>query len=284
MMYMIKLSVLCVLFLSSNAQGFFSYDRAASLMEQEKWQEAKQQLKTLLVDKPDSPDILYDAGVASYKTKDLKQAAAYFKRVTDLPQTKIELKEQAYFNAGNTSAALKEYDEAIKQFNEVLNINPANEKAKKNIEQVKLLKQQKQKQENEKNKKDDKKNDDKKDSENKENSETEQKDNQKNEQDQSSNGQDQKKQMSQDGDQKREQKEGNEQEQEGEDKPQDQGQAQDGKEEKQAHQAEQEKKRHEEKPLKEDERAQEQGTGSEKKIKMKKGKRVLHLKMRHRRN
>jgi len=256
-MMMIQFLALCTLFLTSRVDGLFAYDRAAALMEQGKWQEAKEQLKTLLVDKPDSPDILYDAGIASYKTNDFKQARAYFKRVTDLPQTKIALKEQAYFNAGNAAAGMKEYDDAIKHFNEVLNINPANEKAKKNIEQIKLLKMQKQQQENNKDQKDSK--------ENKEGSEAEQKNNQKNEQDQSSKGQDKKKQMSQDGDQNGEHKEGNEQQQEGDGKPQDQGQAHDEKQKEQAHETEQEKKHHEEKPLKEDKKAQDQGTVSEKK-------------------
>lgn len=131
-----------------DAHAFFSYDSAASLMEQGRWDEAKQQLQKLLVDKPDAPDILYDAGVASYQTKDYKQARAYFNRVTQLPQTKVELKEQAHFNAGNAAAALKEYENAIKQYEAVLNIDKNNEKAKHNIETIKALMQRKQEPQN----------------------------------------------------------------------------------------------------------------------------------------
>jgi tetratricopeptide (TPR) repeat protein len=137
MQILFVLMALCVM----NAHAFFDYDSAASLMEQGKWDEAKSKLQSLLVDKPDAPDVLYDAGVASYKTKDFKQARAYFKKVTELPQTQVQLKEQAHFNGGNSAAALKEYEDAIKQFEMVLNINKSNESAKRNIEKIKELMQ-----------------------------------------------------------------------------------------------------------------------------------------------
>src|SRR5476649_1874048 len=120
---MIQIFFVLMALCAIDTHAFFSYDSAASLMEQGKWDEAKQQLQKLLVDKPDAPDVLYDAGVASYKTKDYTQARAYFKRVTELPQTKVQLKEQAHFNAGNAAAALQEYEDAIKQYEAVLNIN-----------------------------------------------------------------------------------------------------------------------------------------------------------------
>jgi hypothetical protein len=137
-----------------DAHGFFSYDKAASLMEQGKYLEAKQQLQKLLIDKPDAPDILYDAGVASYHTKDYNQSRAYFNRVTTLPQTTIQLKEQAHFNAGNAAAAMKQYEDAIKHYELTLDINKNNEKAKHNLAATKELMKRKQEQKKEKDSKD----------------------------------------------------------------------------------------------------------------------------------
>lgn len=146
--------------IATQSHGFFSYDRAASLMEQGRWDEAKNALQQLLVDQPDSPQILYDTGVASYHLKDYTHAFAYFNRVTELPQTTINLKEQAHFNAGNCAAALKDYKKALEQYQAVLAINKSNEMARHNIEQIKKMMQQEEQQKKNKDEQDKKENND----------------------------------------------------------------------------------------------------------------------------
>lgn len=125
--------------------SWFAHDKAACLMQQGKWQPAKEILQKVVTDKPDSPKALYDAGIASYRTKDFNQALAYFKQVTQLAKSTDKQKEQAYFNAGNTAVELKKLKEAIELYEAALGINPNNEQAKYNLEKVKeMLKQQEQ--------------------------------------------------------------------------------------------------------------------------------------------
>ena len=58
---MIRILFVFMAVCATNTHAFFVYDQAASFMEQGKWDEAKQQLQKLLVDKPDAPDVLYYA-------------------------------------------------------------------------------------------------------------------------------------------------------------------------------------------------------------------------------
>src|SRR3990167_5374701 len=122
-----------------HASAWFGYDRAISAAQRGDWEMAKQSLKDVLINSPDRPDLLYDAGVASYKTKDFSQAAAYFNRVTELDAASTVLKEQAHFNQGNVSVELKKLEDAVKQYEKVLSINPGNEHAKHNLDIVKKM-------------------------------------------------------------------------------------------------------------------------------------------------
>src|SRR3990172_3006061 len=115
---------------SLHASAWFGYDRAITAAQQGDWEKAKQQLRNLLVDSPDRPDLLYDAGVASYKTKDFTQAAAYFSRVTELNTASPALKEQAHFNLGNVDVELNKLENALKDYENVLSLNPKNDRAK----------------------------------------------------------------------------------------------------------------------------------------------------------
>jgi hypothetical protein len=135
---------------------WFAHDKAASLMQQGKWAEAKEVLQKVVIDKPDSPEVLYDAGIASYRTKDFNQALAYFNQVTNLKRATEVQKEQAYFNAGNTAVELKKLKEAIEFFEAALRINPNNEQAKYNLEKVKEMLKQQQEQQKQKEEKENK--------------------------------------------------------------------------------------------------------------------------------
>jgi len=240
--------------------ALFTYDTAASLMEQGRWDEAKLSLQKLLVDKPDAPDILYDAGVASYQTKDYKQARAYFKRVAQLPQTKAQLKEQAHFNAGNTAAALKEYEDAIKQYETVLNINKSNEKAKRNIAQIKELMQRKQEQQNQK---------DSKDKKEEKSSDAAQEhvddDNKKGNEGNGRQGEKEKKDMNQDSQKQKQQEKGDQEQQSAGADQKDRGRDADDKQGQQADKSKQEQEGHEKVPGQSDAKQPTQGTGTQEK-------------------
>jgi len=123
------------------------YDTAAHLAQQEKWEAAGQKLQELVVDNPDRPDLLYDAGVVSYQQGDFQTARAYFSNVTKLETVPPTVKEQAHFNLGNTQVALNQLSDAIEQYEQTLVLNSDNERAKHNLELVKKMLEQQQQQE-----------------------------------------------------------------------------------------------------------------------------------------
>ncbi len=129
--------------------SWFAHDRAALKAQHGDWAGAKTQLTQALVDASDDSAVLYDAGVASYKTGDFSQAAAYFKRASTCDSCLAALKEQTHFNWGNTCVQQKELAAAIEQYEAVLKMNPKNEPARHNLAVVKkMLEQQKQQQDN----------------------------------------------------------------------------------------------------------------------------------------
>lgn len=127
--------------------SWFLYDRAAANAQRGDWVGAKEQLARALVDAPDNANMLYDAGVSSYKTGDMSQAAAYFKRAAETADAAL-LKERAHFNLGNTYVQKKELEKALEQYEVVLGLNPTNERARHNRDVVKKMLEQQKQQEN----------------------------------------------------------------------------------------------------------------------------------------
>jgi len=144
--------------------GFFGYDRAISQAQQGNLQGAQEKLKKLVVENPDAPDLLYDLGVVSFKNKEFDKAAAYFQEASESDKAPEKLKEQALLNLGNTNVKLEKLEEAIKNYEEVLKINPKNGRANCNLEIVKkmLQKQKQDQQKQDQQKKDKDKQEDKK--------------------------------------------------------------------------------------------------------------------------
>ncbi len=147
----------CIIFYSLNLYAFFDYDRAVHAGQRNDWAQSTHLLKQALVEQADRPDLLYDLGVSSFKNKEFEQALSYFNQASQ-KSADIQLQEQAYFNAGNTHVQLKQLQEAITAYDNVLRINPANKQAAHNKEVVKkMLEQQKQSEkENQDQNKDDK--------------------------------------------------------------------------------------------------------------------------------
>ena len=111
--------VLCTL--SCVCKGeWFAHDRAAYDTQHQEWASALQRLNTSLIDQPDDPSLLYDAGVVTYKSGDYKQAQDYFKRAADSQTIESLLQKQTFFNLGNSDVALKEYKYAISAYENAL--------------------------------------------------------------------------------------------------------------------------------------------------------------------
>jgi Ca-activated chloride channel family protein len=138
---------LCTNNLYADLTTEIAYGQAVQQAQQGNWQQAHTQLNQLVTNNPDRPDILYDSGVAAYRLKNFESAQAYFKQVTGNEKSTNELKERAHFNLGNAYAAAKQLQEAIDEYEKVLDINPDNQEAQDNLRIVKeMLEQEKQKQ------------------------------------------------------------------------------------------------------------------------------------------
>ena len=148
-----------------HASAIFEYDRAIAQAQKGNWQKSRELLTHVVVDTPHNPQALYDLGISSYKTNQFDTALSYFNQAASKASLS-NLKEQAYFNAGNAHVELKQLQEAIDAYDKVLAINPANERAKHNKELVKKMLEEQQKKEQEKKQNEDKKKEDEQKKEN----------------------------------------------------------------------------------------------------------------------
>ncbi len=133
--------------------GLFNYDRAILESQKGNWQKSESLLTNSLIENPDRADVLYDLGVSSFKTGHFDKALAYFRHAAEHTNTQ-QLKEQAFFNAGNTHVELKELQEAIEAYDQVLALNPDHSKAKHNKAVVQKMLEQQKKDEQKKDQKD----------------------------------------------------------------------------------------------------------------------------------
>ena len=134
-----------------NLHGLFDYDRAILKGNNNDWNSSKELMKKVLVDNPESPTILYDAGVSSFKAGDYEQALSYFTKAEQKSTDRI-LQEQSLCNAGNSLVKLKKLPEALATYDKVLDLNPNNERALHNKEIVKKMMEQEKQQQQQKNK------------------------------------------------------------------------------------------------------------------------------------
>lgn len=135
-------------------------------------------LNTVVNDNPDDAQALYNLGKIAYKKGEFETAGAYFSKAAHAPHVSA-LQEQALFDGGNSYAQLKQWPEAIKNYEDVLARNPDHEPAKKTLEQIKkIMEQEKQQQQQEEQKKDEQK----KEEEKKENDKKDQKESDQNQQ------------------------------------------------------------------------------------------------------
>ncbi len=157
-----------------SVRAVFETDRAMKAYHNNDLNGAQQLYDTLLVKNPDHYEGLYNSGKLAYKQQNFAQSAAYFEKAAHIKTAPSGLKEQAFFDLGNSYAQIKEWQKALTAFEHVLTINPDNEYAKKTVERIKqIIEQEKQQQEQEKenndNNNDDKKEDKKESQENNEN-------------------------------------------------------------------------------------------------------------------
>lgn len=94
-----------------------------------------------------------DAAKKKEKEQMTQEAREYFEQVAQTAAANPSLASRAFFNLGNMSYLAKDYESAVQQYKDALRLNPADDKARKNLR----LAQLKLKQQNKDDKKDKKK-------------------------------------------------------------------------------------------------------------------------------
>lgn len=140
----------------------FSYDSAIYAAQKGEIKNADEQLCKLVVNSPDSADVLYDAGAIAHKLDHYDQAAAYFSRAGSCAADET-LRFQAYFNAGNAYVDGKNLSTALELYDKALALQPDNEYARNNRDRVAQMLQEQKKQQDQQKKEDEKKEQDDKD-------------------------------------------------------------------------------------------------------------------------
>lgn len=158
------ISIACILS-SLSITAIFEHDRAALAYQKGDYAQSRDFMQKTLVCNPGDPVCLYDSGVVAYKNNDLDQAQAYFSTVTQQSNVDAPLLEKAHFNKAKVYEKRDEYEQAIEQYNRVLQINPDNYKAQEEKARLeKLLEKKKKEQEQQKPQKEQKQGSSQKDS------------------------------------------------------------------------------------------------------------------------
>lgn len=133
---------------------FIDEHKAANAYQKKDYSRAQKLYESLLVQSPDNLNYMFNLADTFYKQNDFDTAKKYYQKVASLTKQDMQ-KEQAHFNCGNSLVQKKEESrevqlnnvrDAIKEYEQVLKVNPKNDRAKKNIEKLKkFLEEQKQK-------------------------------------------------------------------------------------------------------------------------------------------
>lgn len=139
---------LFIIVFSADASIFseWKYSKASDAITNGDYTQAQDLMRTMLVDEPTRPDLLYDLGITSFKNKEYEQAAAYFNSAATAEPCPPQLAEQALFNLGNACVELKQLNDAIVHYQKVLEMNEKNEFARHNLEVVKKMREEQEKQ------------------------------------------------------------------------------------------------------------------------------------------
>ncbi len=122
---------------------------------------AQRYLDAALIKDSEDFQSLYNSGKIAYKEGNFSKSEAYFKAASDTEDR--QLKEQSFFDLGNSQVRQEKLEDAAQSFEQVLEINQNNEYAQKTLDEIRKRLEQKQQQDNQqqdqKNNKQDQKND-----------------------------------------------------------------------------------------------------------------------------
>ncbi len=122
--------------------------------EKENYDQAKKHFIDAQLENPENIKLYYNIGTAAYMNKEYDQAKTNFKHALDSDDE--NLRHNARYNLANTLYRLGKFDDAIKEYENIVKKFPEDLNSKENLEFVKKKKEEKKQQESQgdKNKKD----------------------------------------------------------------------------------------------------------------------------------
>lgn len=123
-----------------------SPDTAQQAYRKGDYQKARREYDALLQSKPDDPRYQFNAGAAAYRTSDFTNAVNRFEATLASPDLKLQ--EKAYYNLGNTryqmgfraqdpQVKLKQWQQALTDYNSALKLDATDTNAASNLQFVK---------------------------------------------------------------------------------------------------------------------------------------------------
>src|SRR5438874_124012 len=106
MKHKILFFLLCTCF---SVNAIFERDQFLALRQKEEWEQALTIINNLLIEDPHNSELLYHAGLVSYKLENLKQAQNYFDQATAQKNGSNEITFKSFYNAGNAFYHMKDF-------------------------------------------------------------------------------------------------------------------------------------------------------------------------------
>ncbi|MBI2775106.1 tetratricopeptide repeat protein [Candidatus Dependentiae bacterium] len=110
--------------------------QAARADEHQNYENAKKLTHELITHNPHDTESIYNAGKAAYALNDFKQAENYFDAVAKEHDVLPDLKKRALFDLGNSQVRQQELERALESYKQLVEIDPAHEKAAEMIKQI----------------------------------------------------------------------------------------------------------------------------------------------------
>jgi tetratricopeptide (TPR) repeat protein len=118
-------------------------NKANKLYEKEKYEEAYEIYKDASILNPGNEKIKFNLADCAYKLKRFREAGDEFTRLSASKDE--DLRGKSFYNLGNVFMEAKQYDQAISAYKNSLLLNSKDERAKRNLEIAKMMKEQQKK-------------------------------------------------------------------------------------------------------------------------------------------
>ena len=129
------LIIMIVILLASSKDCYAIFDilKGNKLYKNGFYSDALKRYKSKIIRHPDDQRAIFNAADALYKLEDYTTAIDYYRRALQKLKRK-KIKSMIHYNMGNCFYRLGEYEDAVKEYLDALDLTPYNESVKQNLE------------------------------------------------------------------------------------------------------------------------------------------------------